>query len=121
MKNKKNEPKKQSSTKKNKDPYLSYDQDGKRTNIYEEDLLDELMDIQISVNQKKLADIIAWTINVSAQLQNDTEGLSQDRRIEQIMQLKNSLRLLQDFTFHAFLKTNENKAVLKFITKEEDK
>lgn len=121
MKNKKNEPRKQSSIKrKSKDPFLSYEQDGKKINIYEQDLLDELMEIKLSVNQKQLAETIAWTINTIGQLENDQADLSQDRRIEQIMQFKNSLRLLQDFTFNTFLKTNENKAVLKVITKEED-
>ena len=121
MKNKKNEPRKQSSIKrKSKDPFLSYEQDGEKINIYEQDLLDELMEIKLSVNQKQLAETIAWTINTIGQLENDQADLSQDRRIEQIMQFKNSLRLLQDFTFNTFLKTNENKAVLKVITKEED-
>tara|TARA_A100001037_G_C15098819_1_gene612901 strand:+ start:126 stop:488 length:363 start_codon:yes stop_codon:yes gene_type:complete len=110
----------QQSTAKNKTPCFNYTENGKEVVVYDEDLKDELVDISITANPKKLAEIIMWSINTIGQLNADPETITLKRRTQQINQLDNALSILQNQSLELLKSELSPRAVLKTtnITKE---
>lgn len=96
---KNNELKKQSTTDSEEKPFLSYEEDGVKQNIFKSKLLNEKIKAEIEINQLSVAEMCAWTINGLALLEQDSETISQSRRIEQLTQFKQSLEFLRNYTF----------------------
>jgi len=104
---KNNELKEQSTTDSEEKPFLSYEQDGVKKNIYKSNLVDAEQEITVKGNQLALAEICAWTINGLAQLEQDTDTITQARRIEQLTQLKQSFEFLRNYSFELLRVTLE--------------
>ncbi len=104
---KNNELKEQSTTDSEEKPYLSYEQDGEKKNIYKSNLVDAELEITVKGNQLALAEICAWTINGLAQLEQDSEQITQARKIEQLTQLKQSFEFLRNYSFELLRVTLE--------------
>lgn len=96
MKKKEEELLQQSTAKNNKTPCFNYTENGNEVVVYDEDLKDELVDISIQANPKKLAQIIMWSINTMGQLNTDPETITLKRRTQQLNQLDNALSILQN-------------------------
>ncbi len=117
-KNKK-EPKKQSTP--NKNELFSYDvEGGNRVTIYEEDLVDGYVDIEMKVDTKVLASNVMSSINCLQQLSEDKKEISEERIAQQIIQYKNALMIMQNLSLEMIKIALEPKATLKptIITKE---
>ena len=117
-KNKK-EPKEQSTP--NKNELFSYDvEGGNRVTIYEEDLVDGYVDIEMKVDTKVLASNVMSSINCLQQLSEDKKEISEERIAQQIIQYKNALMIMQNLSLEMIKIALEPKAILKptIITKE---
>ena len=64
-------------------------------------------EITVKGNQLALAEICAWTINGLAQLEQDSEQITQARKIEQLTQLKQSFEFLRNYSFELLRVTLE--------------
>lgn len=120
MKKKNEELLQQSTAKNNKTACFNYTENNQEVVVYDEDLKDELVDINIKANPKKLAEIIMWSINTIGQLNTDPETITLKRRTQQINQLDNALSILQNQALELLKSELSPKAVLKTtnITKE---
>ena len=96
---KNNELKEQSTTDSEEKPYLSFEEDGVKQNIYKSKLVNEKIKTKIEVNQLSVAEMCAWSINGLALLEQDSETITQQRKIEQLIQLKQSFEFLRNYSF----------------------
>ena len=104
---KNNELKEQSTIDSEEKPFLSYEEDGVKQNIFKSKLVNEKIKAEIEINQLSVAEMCAWTINGLALLDQDSETITQSRRIEQLTQLRQSFEFLRNYSFELLRATLE--------------
>lgn len=104
---KNNELNEQSTTDSEEKPFLSFEEDGVKQNIFKSKLVNEKLKAEIEINQLSVAEMCAWTINGLALLDQDSETITQSRRIEQLTQLRQSFEFLRNYSFELLRATLE--------------
>ena len=70
-------------------------------------LLDKKIKAEVEINQLSVAEMCAWTINGLALLDQDSETITQSRKIEQLTQLRQSFEFLRNYSFELLRATLE--------------
>nr|BAR33067.1 hypothetical protein [uncultured Mediterranean phage uvMED] len=104
---KNNELKEQSITDSEEKPFLSYEEDGVKQNIFKSKLVNKKIKAEIEINQLSVAEMCAWTINGLALLEQDSETITQSRKVEQLTQLRQSFEFLRNYSFELLRATLE--------------